>query len=394
MGMFDWCRPMSAPKYLIMKILRLIAIFLAIVFNITLLMFETLFFIQTLSSNTDVTNLAVQFTAFVWLLMGFTTYLTLLLRHKKLMAFFQDFKNCLTPLNNLSFIRNNKEKLKVGSKKYVALTYSLHIGVFLIMLIMSSSNVVRLLNKTSAENVKDFISILTYIIENLLPNMFYVWASFFTGLADIIPIFIYYNAAMVLELLNQQWKLLIIFILQRGKGRNNQQMTKNLKATSMLEQEIRGISRLYNSIVRLVCRADYLFGNFVIFSQLFSIFVICSVTPVVLKGFRNPFYQIFPHVLVVFILRLVWPIFLASKLYTSAARLRASVLSFQARADLNHFSASEEKSVNYLLTQLQDDKLAANPMGLYSITPSLFSTIFNTIATYFIILLQAAGQPS
>ena len=59
---------------------------------------------------------------------------------------------------------------------------------------------------------------------------------------------------------------------------------------------------------------------------------------------------------------------------------------------LNYYSTSEEKSVNYLLTQLQDDKLAANPMGLYSITPSLFSTIFNTIVTYVIILLQAGGQ--
>jgi len=311
-------------------------------------------------------------------------------------AFFQDFKNCLNPLNTLGFIRDNKKTLKVGSNKYVALTYFLYIGVFLIMLIMTSLNVVRRLSRIiSAENYKDSISILTYIIDKLFPDVFYVWASFFTGLADIIPIFTYYHAAMVLELLNQQWKLLATFILQRGKERNNQQMTKNPKATSnMLEQEIRGISRLYNSIVRLVCRADYLFGYFVIFSQLFSIFVICSVTPVVMKGFRNPSYQIFPYVLVVFILRLVWPIFLASKLCTSAARLRASVLSFQSRADLNQFSASEEKSVNYLLTQLQDDKLAANPMGLYSITPSLFSTIFNTIATYFIILLQAAGQPS
>ena len=138
---------------------------------------------------------------------------------------------------------------------------------------------------------------------------------------------------MVLELLNQQWKLLVAFILHRGKERNNQKMTENPKATShMLEQEIRRISRLYNSIVRLVSRADYLFGYFVIFSQLFSIFVICSVTPVLIKGFKNQSYQIYPYVLVLFTLRLVWPIFLVSKLYISAARLRASVLSFQSRA--------------------------------------------------------------
>ena len=97
--------------------------FLAVAFNMTLLMFESFDLVQRLQSNTDVRILGVQFTAFVWLLMGSTTYLTLLLRHKKLMAFFQDqidFKNCLNPLNTLGFIRNNKETLKIVSKKYVA----------------------------------------------------------------------------------------------------------------------------------------------------------------------------------------------------------------------------------------------------------------------------------
>lgn len=80
---------------------------------------------------------------------------------------------------------------------------------------------------------------------------------------------------------------------------------------------------------------------------------------------------------------------MASKLHTSVARLRASVLSFQYHADLNSFSPPEEKPVNAPLIQLQDDSLAASPMCLYTITPSVLSHVLSIFVTYIIILLQA-----
>ena len=379
---------MAGPKYLIMKILRFIVIFFVIECNIILLTFASSGFVKIVSSNSDVKVLVISFTSTAWLWLGFFMYLTLLLRRKTLLTFFQDFKNCLIPMNNMNFSHHED-----GSKKYfVWMTYLLYLVVMLVMQIKGCLSVTQYVNDASIDGFKDISSILILTMIILSDSVNSVWLSFFTGLADIIPILIYFQAAVAVEILVQQWQSLVDFILQeKEKKKKNRLLMENQlgSAAHVIEIEIRRISRLYDSIVHLVSRADQLFGHVVIFSQFLSFFVICSLTTVLIRGSNNPEYFVtFPYILVVFTLRLVWPIFMISKLHGSAARLRSSVLSFHCTSSL------KEKAIKTLLIQLQDDKLAASPMGLYSITPSLMLSILNTIVTYIIILLQAGGQSS
>jgi len=292
--------------------------------------------------------------------------------------------------------RNSAITHKDGSKKYIALTYFLYFGVFLVMLIVNSSSLLQNFNRISIDHLKGTINtpMIVKLLRSLLIPVLRVWASLFTGLADIIPVFIYYYAALIIEVLNQHWQSLVNAALIEGNSKMSiqQRSAINQRTALLLEREIRQLSRLYDSIAHLVGRADHLFGHIVIFSQFLSIFVVCSCTPVLLTNSDNNSYRTAPYFLSLFAIRLVWPIFLSSKLYTSAGRLRASVQSFQSRVDLNDLSNSEEKAVNYLMNQLQNNQLSANPMGLYSITPSILLTILNTVVTYIIILLQAGGK--
>ncbi len=257
----------------------------------------------------------------------------------------------------------------------------------LLMQVRGCLNAIQRFNVASIDDFKDISSVLILTRKIFSDSVNSVWLSFFTGLADIVPILIYFHATVAVEMLIQQWQALVDFMFkeEEKKKQNHYLMENQLGAAAyVIEKETCRISRLYDSIVHLVSRADQLFGHVVIFSQFLSFFVICSLTTVLIRGSNNPEYVVtFPYILVVFTLRLVWPIFMISKLHGSAARLRSSVLSFHCT------SSSKEKAIKTLLIQLQDDKLAASPMGLYSITPSLMLSILNTIVTYIIIFIAS-----
>ncbi len=383
---------MYGPKYAIFKVLRFMTIFLALAYNIMIPIFFGVELFQNISKM-DINVMVQQFIVFGWMFLSVAKHFNLLIRHTQLVIFFKDFKTSLEPMNNMRFLRKTLRH-KDSFKNYLVLTYLLYLAIMLLFIVMDSSQLISVISSTSAEDVNDFTGILTLVIR-VLRSVSDVYSSFFTGLADIIPIFIYYHAATAVELLIQQWQSVASLILERGKKSTNQhQLMGSQSADSVFEQEIYQISRLYDSIVQLVFRANHLFGYFIILSKGLSVFVICCYAPALINSSQNNelFHPFGPFIFSVFIFRLVWPIFMSSKLYTSAARLRSTVLSSKSQANLNDFLPSEEKAVNFLLTQLQDDKLAACPMGLYSITPSIFLTLLNVIATYVIIILQAAGQ--
>lgn len=378
---------MSGSKHSIIKFSRFITVFLALAYN---LMLPTMFgvrFIQHLSEfYANIEDMAQQLTVFGYLLLSFATHFNLLLHHKELVKFFEDFKKNLAPMNNMRSIRATHE---VTLNKICLLTYFLYFIIMILFMVVASMRLIPYLTNANTANFKDFISILTFTIK-VLRGLGDVYASFFTGLADIIPIFIYYHAAIAVEMLVQQWQSMMHIMLKEEKERNQEDRIKIKPTVSVFEEETRQISRLYDSIVHFVSRTDHLFGHIMILSKGLSIFVICTIVPTLIDNSSlNPSKSLFPYILTVFIFRLVWPIFMLSKLYTSTERLRAAVLSFQFKTNLNNILPSEEKAVKFLLIQLKDDKLAASPLGLYSITPSTLLHILSIVLTYIIILLQS-----
>jgi len=240
--LFDWCRPMSGPKGTIMKILRFIVIFLAFAYSVLIPALSGTELIHSFSTK-DIETTILLLTVLGWMLLSFTIHFILLLRHKQLMTFFQDFKENLAPLNNMPPLYTAPYP-EDGSKKHLILTYILYFAIVLVFMVMNSNQLIGLFNGAT---------------------------------------------------------------------------------TSFL-----------------------------------TVFTLC----------------------------LLWLIFMSSKLYTSAARLRAAVLSFKSRSNSHFYLASEEKAINSLLTQLQDDKLAASPMALYSITPSTLLSLLYVVATYVIMIWQ------
>lgn len=317
-------------------------------------------------------------------------HVNLLVRQKQFMIFFDDFKKLLAPMNDMRFLKTSSLN-EFDSKKYLILTYSLYLAIMLVFIMINSLDVIpQFIGAKTDELVKDTISTLKFTFK-VLQSYGDTFASFFTALADIIPIFIYYHAAIAVDLLSQQWSSIRALILKREMEMKNQSSMENQQyAATVFEQETRQISRIYDSIVHLVTRADHLFGHIVIFSNGLSIYAICCFVPRLLKAPLNDEHPYLPYTFAVFTLRLIWPIFMSSKLYTSAGRLRAAVLSFQSCVDLSYVSPLEKEAVTYLLNQLQDHKLAASPMGLYSITPSVLLHILSITVTYIIILIQAS----
>lgn len=88
---------------------------------------------------------------------------------------------------------------------------------------------------------------------------------------------------MAVKILINQWNAVTNLILQRGKDQSDQQWTEIQLGASVFEKETRQISRLYDSILRIVFLADHFFGHIVILSNSLSIFAICGFVPILVK---------------------------------------------------------------------------------------------------------------
>lgn len=390
--LFDWCRPMSSaeqPISLFKKMLRYIT---------TLTFFGLNTFSQGITIFLAVVtpgipnNVSLHEKVYVWsinslsMFTSFVMHANMFLNHRKLLTFFKDFKFDLSELNT-SFISSISIR-KSGFKRPIILIYILYI--FTVVGLTSFDFTTALYNCINSEEAKsapsDAISKphsilgISYRIINLFLKTMDIVSFLFGCMADILPAFIYYNSATVVETLTQQW-VNLTSLISTDEG-------KNQLEDGVIEKETRRISQLYDSLVKLVFRADHLVGPIVILNQGLTFIVVCAITSFLVNNTnRNDTLLVVYLILSVF--RLVWPILLASKLNTSASRLRAAVLSFQSKSHYKDFLYQERKAVRYFLDQLQSDQLAACPSGLYKITPSMLLVMLNLVVTYTIILLQS-----
>jgi len=214
------------------------------------------------------------------------------------------------------------------------------------------------------------------------PLSAFLYAVFFP-LIDIVPIFVYYHASKIIEALT--WEVI--------------ELTDD---TSVSKSKIVfDIWSRFEALCKMVVRADRLFGAVIILCHGILFFNICCNVFFLLNMFKNPdtfevtneTFLLFLTSFILCLLRLLVSVCIISSLYRHSCDIVTTVGHFSHQRD--YFSDNEERRVTAsFISQLRSNHLAAYPCCLYKIKPSIFLTLFSSIVTYTIILMQTNDQPN
>ena len=216
------------------------------------------------------------------------------------------------------------------------------------------------------------------LVKIKLPLYLFLYAVFYP-MTDIVPTFIYYHAAKIVESMKCEVQELT---------------SSNEEPSESKEEIIYSIWFRLENLIVVKRRADKLFGGMVIICHGMLFFNICCYVYVFLDTTKaastvNSSDEL-PLVLTCLFFypsRLVFNVSFMSKLHISSGQLLTAVSHISLRRT---FIADEKERqiVQSLLGRLNESKLAAYPSGFYKMKPSVVLTLLSLIVTYTIILLQ------
>lgn len=188
----------------------------------------------------------------------------------------------------------------------------------------------------------------------------------FVGLSDFVPSWTFYHAGLALEYLAAELEI-------ESKG---------------LNIRMARIQLCYGNLYRLVRKANELFGIIVAFNHAFFVVVICVLFYTVASTIREFDWDtlIYFCSLILFVWRMIMSDLMASHVYSSSVKLRATLSKAICTEEL--MEREERKKAQRLLIWMSHASLSARPLNLFSITPSSILTVSSLIISYVIVLLQ------
>jgi len=248
-------------------------------------------------------------------------------------------------------------------------------------------------------NIKDDYDLIASYYPDLFLNTSYkiwfaiqapMWVALYIvmfPLIDIVPTFVYYHAANMVEAIT--WEIREIAKNEAPSSVSNSGMVHSLR------------SRL-ETLIAMVDRTNKLFGSMVILCQGILFFIICCGVYNFLLTVKGSSYDdiafnvpaVFLTTLALFPPRLVFTISFMSKLNSSSDQLLSAVSYFSYQREFCADSKEERRVVRSFIGRLSQTKLAANPSGFYKIKPSVFLNLLSLIVTYTVILMQTSDAPT
>ena len=228
-----------------------------------------------------------------------------------------------------------------------------------------------------------------------------------TCLGEFIPSFTYYHAALTVSCLENDVKALFddadefcfpsrISLL--ADKLNADPLMKKLPSieslTCELDIPIRRVWTRYENVGKMVSRADSLFGSFLIYGQVGTVFLMTIVVYSFLYNLGDALRlrTVGPILSNIFILigvvfRFSSSVIISSQLHSSVSKFRAA-LNYLMSKHWNRITKEDRELLRSFMWRIQSDPLVASPLGVYKVTPSVLVSVLSVVVSYVIVLLQ------
>ena len=204
-------------------------------------------------------------------------------------------------------------------------------------------------------------------------------------LSGAVPGFVFYHAGQILRSIKCDIEHTFI---QLTDNSNIKMLSSSARSTFQIQMH--AIFLRYEILSKLVKRANKLFGALMIFNHATLLFMIVVLLYSIFHQIQRSridalifFSAIIPYSYLLLINHL-----LSAQLSSASSKLKFTLSSMMARNCLR--LTKEDLSIaSIFLSHLQEDKLAARPLNLYSINNSSILTLTSIIISYVMVLLQA-----
>jgi len=295
------------------------------------------------------------------------TALVFYFRRSQLLSLFGDWNNFEISIH---FQKDNHYKILI---KFIYSSYSL-IFVSLLM-----SVVVIMWSQPGASYLLSHYQILRDSLTFPGVATFHlatvVVSSIFLSLSDLVPAWTFYHAGLALQSFIGEIEKLII-------------VDKTRPITLQECVGIRHIQERYEVLSRLIDRANKMFGPWIVFEKAWAFFMISALLYIVLSKIKDPDWTMmiaYAIILLMYSFRFATCTLMAAHVYKCARRLRV-VLSIALSQEV--MNAEETNRASQFLRRMRENPLAARPLNLYNITPSLLFTFYSFAISYVVILLR------
>ena len=162
-----------------------------------------------------------------------------------------------------------------------------------------------------------------------------------------------------------------------------------------LDIPIRRVWTRYENVGKMVSRADYLFGSFLVYGQVANVFCMTMLVYSVLYNLGDALKMrtVGPILSNIFILigivfRFSSSVIISSQLHSSVSKFRAA-LNYLMSKHWNRISKEDRELLRSFMWRIQSDPLVASPLGVYKVTPSVLVSGLSVVVSYVIVLLQS-----
>lgn len=241
--------------------------------------------------------------------------------------------------------------------------------------------------------VRDSITVHLLLFVHLT-GIAIVWILYY--LSDIVPSLIFYCAGAALKSIEMELIDLFANLGFAGKSWNTQAVHLNTDAqinyryqSSSFCLNLREIWFKYETLSDLVQVGNQIFGFLMVFVHGVMFFLTCALCFLFLTSFKDSSIDRISFFLglICFIFRFVSSIYLPAQLYNSYRQLSATLSSLLSQY-CDQLSKPERDTLVLFIDRLYTNVLAARPLALYTIQPSLMLSILSLGISYVIVLAQ------
>ena len=390
----NWCRPISS-KHCICYAIRCLGVLITFCssFALTLFQFQHLIMSFKMASNTH--SIIQSFIWFAPLPINLFTQLKFIYHRWEFIRFFQDWKKVEDEMTRSwnSDISKSLSKCGVHFAMYSAYTIMTITSIVSVAfdLLKNPDAALFLFSYPAVRETLPLPVIVTYHV------MIITWNWILSTLSDVVPTFVYFHFARFVGCLEKE---AINSLAESGSNKLKlAHVSFAFKVDNLSERRadlyspLRLLWARIENVNTFVLRANSLFGGYMVRGQGMAILLMTIGLYTFLydlnHNLKNPIAFVTNLLFLVTVaFRFISCALITAKLHQSVKNLR-NILTYQLGRNWGLIKYGDRQLLCSFLERLQYDDIAACPLGLYNITPSILLTVFSLIVSYVIVLLQS-----